>query len=189
MEAIELLHNRVSCPALFEPGPTQEQLDVMFQAALRAPDHGSIRPWRFLTISGDEREQLGSLFLKAALQDDSALADEKQAKTKNMPLRAPMMIVVIATNQTHPKVPVLEQEISAGCAAQNVLHAAYAQGLGAMWRTGTMAYHPLVKQGLGVAEHETIVGYIYLGTAKKMRKAPQHDLSNFVTAWSGEVDE
>ena len=185
MDAIELLHNRVSCPALNEPAPTSEQLDIIFKAALRAPDHGAIRPWRFLTVQGENRNRLGDLFLKAALSDGEELAPERQEKFRKMPLRAPLMIVVIAANKEHPKVPVLEQEVSAGCAAQNILHAAHAQGLGAMWRTGDMAYHPVVKEGLGVSEEETIIGFIYLGTANKMRKAPQHDIASFVSDWAG----
>jgi nitroreductase len=183
MDALELLHHRVSCPALMEPGPTSEQLQNIYQAALRAPDHGAIRPWRFLTVSGASRERLGELFLKAALTDNPELAPERQEKTRNMPLRAPTLVVVIAAVCDHPKVPPLEQEISAGCAAQNIILAAHAQGLGAMWRTGDMAYHPVVKSGLGVEATETIIGYIYLGSAKKLRTAPQHEHEAYVTEW------
>ncbi len=185
MDALTLLHERVSCPVLQEPGPSQEQLESIYQAALRAPDHGAIRPWRFLTVAGDARKQLGELYLKAALQDDPELPVEKQTKTLNMPLRAPTVIVVIAAVEAHPKVPKIEQEVSAGCAAQNIILAAHALGLGAMWRTGTMAYHPVVREGLGVAEDETIIGYIYLGSAQKRRKAPQHALADYVTEWQG----
>ena len=183
MDALELLHQRVSCPALNDPAPTSEQLDVMFQAALRAPDHGAIRPWRFLLVEGEGRQKLGELFLQAAKMDEPELSDEKQQKILNMPLRAPSMIVVIAATKEHPKVPDVEQQISAGCAAQNIILAAHAQGLGAMWRTGDMAYHPVVKSGLGVADAESIVGYVYLGTPRKLRRAPQHDVSSFVSTW------
>jgi nitroreductase len=189
MDAIELLHNRVSSPMLQEPGPTAGQLDIIFRAALRAPDHGAIRPWRFLTVSGENRARLGELYLKAALADDPELNDAKRNKILAMPQRAPLLIVVIAANVAHPKVPVLEQEVSAGCAAQNILHAAFAQGLGAMWRTGDMAYHPVVKAGLGVAEGESIIGYLYLGTPGKTRTAPEHELSEYVFDWKGAAGE
>ena len=185
MDAIELLHNRVSCPVLQEPGPSEEQLESIFTAAVRAPDHGAIRPWRFLTVQGDNRSRLGELYLQAGLQDNPELSVDRQEKFKNMPLRAPAVIVVIAAAKDHPKVPVIEQEISAGCAAQNIILAAHALGLGAMWRTGDMAYHPVVREGLGVAESESIVGYIYLGTATKRRKVPSHDLSSYVSKWAG----
>lgn len=183
MDALELLHQRVSSPALEEPGPNQAQLEAIFQAALRAPDHGAIRPWRFLLVEGKARTELGELYLKAALQDDPELTPERQKKILNMPLRAPAMIIAIASAQEHPKVPVLEQQVSAGCAAQNIILAAHALGLGAMWRTGEMAYHPAVHKGLGLAEDETLIGYIYLGTPRKLRRAPVHEQADFVTRW------
>lgn len=186
MDALTLLHDRVSCPLLLEPGPSAEQLKNIYQAALRAPDHGAIRPWRFLTVEGDARQKLGALFLKAALSDNPELAQERQDKTQNMPLRAPLMIVVIAAVKAHPKVPLFEQEISAGCAAQNIILAAHAQGVGAMWRTGDMAYHSVVREGLGVSSEEKIIGYIYLGSPKKLRQAPQHGEVDYVVEWKGE---
>jgi len=186
MEALELLHNRVSCPVLNEPGPSAEQLNQIYQAALRAPDHGALRPWRFLSVRGDARAKLGELYLKAALADCAELPQAKQDKILAMPLRAPCVLVVIAAVKESPKIPVLEQQVSAGCAAQNMILAAHALGLGAMWRTGDMAYNSVVKQGLGVAEHETIIGYIYLGTPKKLRAAPVHEQPNFVMEWTGE---
>lgn len=185
MDAIELLHSRVSCPLLDAPGPTEKQMETLFQAALRAPDHGAIRPWRFLTVSGEGREALGRLFVKAALDDNPQLSDERQHKMRSMPLRAPLVIVVIAAVKEHAKVPAVEQEISAGCAAQNIILAAHAMELGAMWRTGDMAYHPVVKEGLGIGESDSIIGYLYLGTPKKLRKAPQHNLADYVTEWTG----
>lgn len=185
MDAINLLHQRVSCPVLNEPGPSTEQLEQIYKAALRAPDHGAIRPWRFLTVEGEHRSRLGELFLKAALADNPDLPVERQHKMLNMPLRAPTMIICIAATQTHPKVPVLEQQVSAGCAAQNIILAAHALELGAMWRTGDMAYHSVVREGLGLSEDETLIGYIYLGTPKKLRRPPEHDLDDFVTTWEG----
>jgi len=184
MDALEALQQRVSCPVLHEPGPTQDQLDNLFRAALRSPDHGAMRPWRFLLIEGDAaREKLGELYLKGALDADPDLAVEKQEKMRKAPFRAPTMVVVIASTREHPKVPVSEQLISAGCAAQNMLVAAHAQGVGAMWRTGAMAYNTVVKEGLGLAAGEEIVGYLYLGTAAKLRRTPVLEPADFVTSW------
>lgn len=186
MEAIDALLNRASMPLLEAPGPTEAQLDTMFQAALRAPDHGALRPFRFLVIEGEARDRLGEVFLEAALQDNPELPEEKRTKTLKMPLRAPTMVVVIAVTRAEHKVPVLEQQITAGCAAQNMLHAAYAQQLGAMWRTGAMAYHPRVLEGLGLAENEEIIGYLYLGTPSRERKVAALPVDRFVSHWTGE---
>ncbi len=186
MDALDALLNRASMPLLDAPGPTPEQLDIMFKAALRAPDHGALRPWRFLVIEGDARQQLGQLFLQAALQDDPELIDARQSKTLNMPLRAPTLIVVIASTTPEHKVPVIEQQVSAGCAAQNILHAAHIQGLGAMWRTGAMSYHPHVLEGLGLTENEQLIGYLYLGTPTRERSAPELPVERFVSHWPGQ---
>lgn len=184
MDALENLHQRVSIPALQAPAPTSEQLDNMYRAALRAPDHGAIRPWRFLNVEGDARSRLGQLFAYAAVKKNPELTEEQLAKFHNMPMRAPMLVIAIAKTKQHPKVPHSEQLISAGCAVQNMLLAAYAQGLGAMWRTGDMAYDPTVMQGLSLEEGEEIVGYLYLGTPARERKVPQLDISKFVSDWS-----
>lgn len=183
MDALELLHNRVSCPLLLEPAPTASQMDNMFKAAMRAPDHAALRPWRFMVVEGDQREALGDIYLKASLQDDAELSEAKQKKLRNAPLRAPVVVVVVAHKTEHPKVPVSEQLITVGCATHAMLYAAHAQGVGAMWRTGAMAYHPTVMDELGLADNEEIVGFLYLGTPKVVRQAPQIDVESYVTRW------
>ncbi len=188
MDAIELLLNRVSTPQLSDPAPTEEQLQIIFQAALRAPDHAALKPWRFLTVSGEARARLGQVFQQAALQDDGEILEAKFNKLGKMAARAPLVVVVVARVEGHPKVPVVEQQISAGAAAQNMLLAAFAQDIGAMWRTGDMAYHPHVMNSLGLAGNEQIIGYLYLGAMpEKLKKVPQLQVSDFVSNWEGEA--
>lgn len=86
-------------------GPTADQLDLMFRAGLRAPDHGQLHPWRFLIIEGDARHKLGELFAAALRERDAGAAEEALQKARNMPLRAPMLVLVIASVKPHPKVP------------------------------------------------------------------------------------
>ncbi|MFW1678376.1 nitroreductase [Pontibacter sp. JAM-7] len=183
MDALSLLHERVSMPLLEAPGPTSEQLEQIFTAAVRAPDHGALKPWRFLLIEGEDRAALGELFTQAALSDNPDLPAERRQKTAGKPLRAPCIVVVIAKAVEHAKVPVLEQQISAGCCAQNMILAAHALGLGAMWRTGSMAYHPTVHQGLGLVPEESIIGYVYFGTPVRQRRVPKLETSKFVARW------
>nr|WP_067285835.1 nitroreductase family protein [Marinobacterium profundum] len=185
MDALDALINRVSIPLLEAPGPTAEQLEQMFRAALRAPDHGGIQPWRFLVIEGEGLDRLGELFLAGARAKDPQLAPERGDKLFKAPSRAPMVVVVIAAMREHPKVPQIEQLISAGCAANNIVTAAHALGVGAMWRTGSPAYDPLVLQGLGLAEHESLVGYVYLGTPSRQRTTQALDPADFVRRWDG----
>ncbi len=164
MDAIAALTQRASVAKLQAPGPTDEQMQVLLKAAVRAADHGLIRPWRFLRVEGEGREKLGELFVRAGIVDKPDLGQPQREKLAKMPLRAPCLLLVIACVQDHPKVPAQEQIISAGAAAQNIINAAFAMGLGAMWRTGDMAYHPEVRDALGLAESEELVGYLYLGT-------------------------
>jgi nitroreductase len=184
MEALDALLNRVSLARLREPAPDAAQREVLFRAALRAPDHGYLRPWRFLTVEGDARQKLGELFVFALLAKNPDAPEAAVTKARAMPLRAPLLVVVIARLQAGHKVPEWEQMMSAGCAAHGVLLAAHAQGLGAIWRTGDMATDPTVAAGLGLAENERVVGFLYLGSVEgERRAAPDLAPADFVSAW------
>lgn len=181
MDALDALLNRVSAPRLREPAPDAAQREILFRAAMRAPDHGLLRPWRFLTIEGAARERLGELFAEALGADATP---EALAKAHAMPLRAPLLVVAIARLQAHPKVPPQEQVIAAGCAAHAMLLAAYAQGIGAVWRTGELAYNPRVAEGLGLAADEQVVGFLYIGTPERELRTPAAvQLGDYVGAW------
>lgn len=184
MDAMTLLSTRHSVSKLAEPGPDRAALERMIGAALRAPDHGHIRPWRFLVIAGAARQKLGDLFLRALLQRKPDATAEEQEKTRQAPLRAPLMVAVIARLREHPKVPQVEQLLSAGCAAHAIVLAAHALGFGAIWRTGENSYDATVKAGLGLAQGEEIVGYIYLGTPASPLKLPAAlAVEDYVSEW------
>lgn len=190
MEALDALLKRVSVTRLEEPAPDAAQREAIFRAALRAPDHGQLRPWRFLSVEGAARDALGELFARAVAEKQAdaepAVLDKALAKARAMPLRAPWLVVVIARLQAHPKVPPQEQLLAAGCAAHGMLLAAHVQGIGAVWRSGELSYDASVKAGLGLAENEEIVGFLYLGTPQgEPRTPPQLDPADFVTDWRG----
>lgn len=188
MEALDALINRVSVARLGEPAPTPQQRELLFRAALRAPDHGQLRPWRFLTVEGAAREALGELFARAQLARDAQAPAALLDKARAMPLRAPLLVVVIACLKEHPKVPEGEQLLAAGCAAHGILLAAHAQGIGAIWRTGELAYDATVCAGLGLAAHERIVGFLYLGTPQgELRKPQPLEPAEFVAGWSSDL--
>ena len=186
MEALDLLLNRVSVTRLTEPAPTKAQLDVLYRAALRAPDHGQLRPWRFLTIHGEARERLGKLMAESLRVRQPDASDEAVQKARKMPLRAPLMVVVIARIQPHPKVPDSEQVLAAACAAHGILLAAHAQGFGAVWRTGEFSYDPYLAKALGLAGNEQLLGFIYLGTPEgNLRTPPDLDPDDYTSQWTG----
>ncbi|MCG9696442.1 NAD(P)H nitroreductase [Shewanella sp. Isolate11] len=162
MDAIELLLTRQSCPRLIAPAPDEDQLNTILSAGMRVPDHAGLTPWEFIISTGDGLEKLGELFVaasKAAGEDETVLV-----KVGNMPLRAPMVITVVAKVVEHPKVPVLEQHIAAGCACMAMQQAAFALGLGGIWRTGGLAFNQQLHQDLGLSADDQIVGFLYLGT-------------------------
>ena len=176
MDVISALHNRVSIAVLGGPGPDQAQLEVMLRAAMRAPDHGVLRPWRFLVLEGEQRQRLGDIFVEARLQDQPDADEESLAKLRSKPLRAPTILVAVAETDPDNRVPVLEQIVATGAAVQNVMLAAHALNLGAMWRTGGMARHSHVKNALGFTAKDEIVGFIYLGTpAGAIKRVPEDD--------------
>lgn len=183
MNALEALQTRNAAAILPEPAPTATQLNEIFKAALRAPDHGELRPWRFLTIQGDARQKLSDVLHNIKKLEGAAERD--LIKAKKMALRAPMIIVVIASLQESEKIPVIEQEWSAAAATQNILVAAEALGLGAIWRTGWPAFHSSVNRALGLMENEKIVAYVYIGQQPDVRK-PLSALSvdDYCSAWS-----
>jgi nitroreductase len=184
VKALEAIHSRTSIPRLSDPIPGDEQLLNIYKAAFRAADHGLLRPWRFLIIKGAARGKLGELFVRASLADDESLPEAKQESLRQKPLRAPLIVVTIASVKQHPKIPAFEQELSAAAATQNMLIAAHAQGIGAMWRTGSMACHPLVLQGLGLAVQEKIIGFLYLGTISGPVRSPaEPDVDAFFAEW------
>lgn len=184
MDALELLHTRVSSPRLV--GQVEKsKLDHILRAALRAPDHAQLRPWRFLIIEGKARDALGELFVQANLAEDPATGSAALAKVKHKPLRAPLVVVAITCICAHPKVPEVEQVLSTGAAVQNMLLAAYAQGVGAMWRSGSMARNSIVHQGLGLKDNESIAAFVYLGEPEgKAKSVKPLVISDFVAQWT-----
>lgn len=165
---IELLTQRTSSGRLQLPAPNKEQLASIIAAACRAPDHGRIKPWRFLAIEAQGLAALGELFAKA-LEVKGEHSAEKLADIAQKPLRAPMILCVIACVEEHAKVPFHEQRYSAACAANMALLAANALGFGGIWRTGPMASDAVVREGLHLAENEELIGFLYIGSKKDDR--------------------
>jgi nitroreductase len=165
MDVLEFLQTRQSNPHLQGDAPNEEVINNILQAGMRVPDHGGLIPWHFTVVKGEGLGKLGNTFKSAVISDGAD--DAKIEKAGKMPFRAPLIIVISTKYQQHVKVPKQEQLITAGCAAHAMQMAATSLGLGAMWRTGEMSYHPLVKERLNIALHEEIVGFLYIGEKAK----------------------
>jgi nitroreductase len=184
MEILNFLQSRRSMSAkhLGQPVPNEEQLAEIFQAAVTAPDHGSLRPWRFIVIEGEARKKLGDAFAEATRRREPDASEEAIENARSKPLRSPMIIAVCAIiRQDNPKVPVVEQVVSAGIAAHNIIMGLNAMNFGSILLTGANAYDPMVKQELGLEEKDSIVGFVYTGTPTSripVKSRPQY--YNFV---------
>ena len=157
---------RQSTPAqaLGEPAPDEKQLRQILKTALSAPDHGRLHPYRFLSIRDEARNKLSEIFGAATQRREPDVDATYLRKQKEKPLRSPLIVVVIAQLIDSPKIPEIEQMLSAGAAAHNVLLAANALGFGSIWLTGANAYDAYVRDELGLEDNERIVGFIYIGT-------------------------
>ena len=184
MNVHEAIMTRRSIAQLVLPVPDTDALTRVFDAAGAAPDHRVLRPWRYLTIQGDALSALGELFYQGMCEVNPDRAELEQNKLRQMPLRAPMIIVAILRRQDQAKVPEWEQWLSLGASVQNILLTLHAEGYAAMWRTGDTTALDRVKQGLGLVAGEDIGGFIYVGTAAGTKAAPPRPESLY-GAWSG----
>jgi nitroreductase len=160
---METLLSRASASSFDAAGPTSDELHLILQAAVRAPDHGKLRPWRFLVVSGDGRAKLSELFAEAARRRDPGANEAAIEKEKSKPLRSALTIVVAAKITRGHKIPEIEQTLSAGAAAMNILNAAHALGYGAKWVTGANCYDAWFKEALGLDPADPIVGFVHIG--------------------------
>lgn len=179
--ALELLLHRRSHANLCEPGPDADALDLMLQAALQVPDHHYLRPYRFLLASEQGRERLGEKLAQAAREEGQS--ETVITKAATMALRAPLLITVVFSPDTGSPIPLLDQQLCAASTVHTLQLAATALGFGAIWRSGWPMYSQQVAQQLGLAAHESIVGFLYVGTiAKDQRSArPEASWEKFVS--------
>lgn len=160
------LDQRRSTPSrlLAEPAPDTQQLLELLRVASRVPDHGALAPWRFLSIRGEARTQLGAILASRAQALNPAIDDTALDKERKRFVQAPLVIVVVGCYQQPHKIPQIEQQLTAGCVCLSLLQAAQAAGFGGQWLTGWAAYDAVIHERLGLASHEAVVGFIHLGT-------------------------
>lgn len=184
MEAMELLLGRRSVGKLADPAPEGEALERILRASLRAPDHGALRPWKILLLRGEARERFGEVMAEVQRARDPHASAEDLERARRKPLRAPLLAVVVAALRESSKIPEIEQLVSAGCVAHTMVMAAQAEGFGAIWRTGDVAYDEITRERLGLDASDRIVGIVYLGSvASEPPDMPRPSVSEIVRAW------
>jgi nitroreductase len=162
---LDILARRRSTPAqaLGLPGPSPEQVRDIITLGSRSPDHGKLAPWRFVIIEpGPKAALVARLEALAAHQPNPEQAAAKLAKLA----AAPVSILVVSRPVESPKVPVWEQELSAGAVCTIMLLAAAGMGFGANWITDWYSYEPEATALLGLERGEKVAGFIHLGTPR-----------------------
>jgi nitroreductase len=151
---------------LIEPGPAPEQIDALIALSTRVPDHGKNGPWRFVVIDGDARTRAGEALAQVIANDDG-VDEARLAAARGIFLRTPSCVVVVSSPKPSPKVPEWEQLMSAGAVCFALLLGAHAMGFAGAWITEWPAFDARARKALGLAEHEQVAGFVYLGTARE----------------------
>ena len=146
------------------PGPNADQLRQILAAGARVPDHGKLAPWRFIVFEGDARARMGEVLLSALKETESFVSPEREEQERGRFLRAPVVVGVVSRVREGIAIPEWEQILSAGAVCQTMLIAVHSLGFTGNWITEWCAYHPRVRERLGLASGERIAGFLYFGT-------------------------
>lgn len=183
-QCLDLLLSRRSgsAKAMMGPGPSPEQLRQILTCGARVPDHGKLAPWRFILFEDDGRARMGALLADVVAATEIDASPERLALERNRFLRAPLVIGVVSRVREGIPIPEWEQILSAGACCTNMVMAAHALGFVANWITEWGAYHPLVRERLGLGAGERIAGFIYIGQpAAPLSERPRPDIDTLIT--------
>jgi nitroreductase len=186
-DPLSLLELRRSVPSrqLGEPAPDEARLQQLFAAAVRVPDHGKLVPFRLIRLQGEDKRIWGERLVELALRKRPDMSPAKLEKERLRYSYAPLVVAVVARLRERGKVPEIEQKLSAGCVAHNLLLGAYALGFGAQWLTGWAAYDPDASRLLGLSANEHVIGFVHIGTAQD--EVPDRDrprLEEVLSTWT-----
>ena len=180
VDLLTAIESRASALKLTEPGPSHAHLEQIMRACVRAPDHGRLRPWRFVVLEGSAREKLGEAMARLSLAKFPQSTPEQLDGERRKALRAPT-IVVVAARIVQGKIPEVEQIGAVAAGVENMVLTAQALGYGVMWKTGAPAYDAQTKTMLGLGAEDPIVAFLYLGTTAIAGTATSPSLDGVVS--------
>jgi len=167
------------------PGPDEAQLRRILEIAIRTPDHGKLVPWRFVTVAADQREALSQLLQDAYREEKSDAGRLELDAMDQFARQAPTLVVALSKPAHASHIPIWEQELSAGAACMNLVHAVHASGFVAGWLTGWAAYSPQVRDAFG-GRDERIAGFVFIGSpSRELEERPRPAYEAAVSAWKG----
>jgi len=183
MEVFEAIHQRHSHKKVKPDAVPRELIEKLLDAAVQAPNHYKVRPWRFVVLIGDALHRLGDAMSASLRERHPEFPREAFDKAHATPLQAPLVIVVGVDKPSEAKVSETENICAAAAATQNLLLAAEALGLGAKWRTGEWATDAKVKEFLGLQADQHLIGFIYLGYPEVIAEYPPRQSFEDRTVW------
>jgi nitroreductase len=181
---VDLLLSRRSGTAksMTEPGPSPAQIEVLLTAAARVPDHGKLFPWRFIIFEGEGRRRMGTVLAECLIASEAQASPDRIEQERCRFLRAPLVVGVVSRVRESIPIPEWQQILSAGAVCQTLLIASHAMGFVANWITESCAYHPTVRDRLGMKSGERIAGFVYIGTsAVPLEERVRPELTKIVT--------
>ena len=170
---------------MIAPGPDAATLADILHLAMRVPDHGKLAPWRFITVTPDQRETLASLLKSAWIAENPGAAKQNLSALDQFAHQSPTLVVLVSAPVADSKIPLWEQRLSAGAAAMNLIHAAHAHGFVANWLTCWAAYSPHITAAFGLKDGDRIAGYFFIGTpARNLEERPRPDPALIISTWT-----
>jgi nitroreductase len=163
MDILQAIQTRHSIGNLKSDPVPRELIEKLLNAAVQAPNHYKVRPWRFVVLTCGGRDRLGEIMAQSMKARFPQLTDEALNKERAKPLRAPLLIAVGVDKPAESKVHEIENICAAAAACENILLAAHALGLAGKWRTGDAARDPRVKNFLGFSDGQHIIAFLYIG--------------------------
>ena len=171
-------------PKVGSERPSRPEIEALLDLAVRAPSHHLTQPWRFYVVAGDERDRLAQAIAEEA-SERGIPADEAIAEGRKKVSRAPVIVVFTCLPSQEEGIEEAEELVSVAMAIQNFLIGAHASGMGAMLRTGGVAYHPSVRKNLGLVSNERVVGFVYVGYPAGERTLTERTSAGELTTWLG----
>jgi len=163
MDILEAIHTRHSVGKVKPDPVAREVIAQLLSAAVQAPNHFKVRPWRFVVLTGAGREKLGEAIVQSTKANKPEATEDDLQRDRALPLRAPVVIAVGVDKPAIPKAKEIENVCATAAAIQNMLLAAHALGLAAIWRTGPSATDPAIKQFFGWEADQYLIGFVYIG--------------------------
>ncbi|MFT3816825.1 MAG: nitroreductase [Rubrivivax sp.] len=172
----------VSPKRLGPPGPDAAAIDAMLQAALRAPDHGGLHPWRVIEFRAEQRAALADAFEHEKCRRDPLASAADRRRARDHALRPPVLLAFVVAPRARTKVPLREQWLGAGAALGNLLNAAHLLGYGAIVLSGERCHDEALLKQLGLRGDEVLAGFVSIGTVREAPPAARTVLPGAV--WS-----